>query len=191
MKTDLFEEYAGDYDRWFDENREVYLAELARIRGLLSPGDGRSIEIGAGSGRFAGPLGITYGIDPSYALCRMSHRRGIETIRGRAEEIPVKDHSFSSALLITVICFLDDPCRALREINRILIPGGFLIVAFLERGGEVHRKYIGEGCKGKFLSRAVFYTSGEVRAFMEDAGFLVSEREWRAGFCVIRAQKPA
>ena len=187
--TNLFEEYAGDYDRWFDENREVYLAELARIRGLLPPGDGRSIEVGAGSGRFAGPLGISYGIDPSYALCRMSHRRGIETIRGRAEELPVKDRSFSSALLITVICFLDDPCRALMEINRILIPGGFLIVAFLERGGEIHDRYIKDGCKGRFLSSARFYTPVEVRSLLEDAGFMISETDCRMGFCIIRADK--
>jgi len=189
MKEDVFEEYAEDYDRWFDDHREIYLAELARIRELLPPGERRSIEVGVGSGRFAGPLGTTYGIDPSYALCRMAYHRGVGVIRGRAEELPVKGGSFSSVLLITVICFLDDPAAALREIKRILNPGGFLIVAFLERGGEVHMRYIKDGKKGRFLSGARFCKSGEVRAFLEDAGFLVSESECRAGFCVIRAQK--
>lgn len=189
MPLDVFEEYAEDYDRWFDEHRDEYLGELARIRTMLPPLDVRAIEVGVGSGRFAAPLGITLGVEPSHVLGRMARQRGIEVIRGRAEALPIRDESCSSALLITVICFLNDPVPAFRELHRILIPWGFLIVAFIERGGEVHLKYLREGGKGRFLSRARFYSSDEVQALLEEAGYRMIGVESRAGFCVIAAQK--
>src|SRR5690606_18061628 len=124
MSQDVFEEYAEDYDRWFDEHRNEYLQELSRIREVLLAPDSRSIEVGVGSGRFAAPLGIRLGIEPSRALGRMARQRGIEVIRGRVEALPLMDGSCSSVLLVTVICFLEDPIPAFRELHRILVPGG-------------------------------------------------------------------
>jgi len=189
MPQDVFEEYAKDYDRWFDEHRDVYLSELARIRTVLPPLDNRSIEVGVGSGRFAAPLGITLGIEPSRALGLMARDRGIEILRGRAEDLPIKERSCSSVLLVTVLCFLDNPTLALREIHRILIPDGFIIVAFIIRGGRIHQKYIQDGTKGKFLSRARFYSPEEVVALLKDTRFRVVRIDSRAGFCIIAAQK--
>jgi SAM-dependent methyltransferase len=189
MPGDVFEQFAEDYDRWFEEHRAEYCAELARIRRLFPRPDSRALEVGVGSGRFAAPLGVPLGIEPSCALGRMARRRGIEVIRGRAESIPLRDGSCSSALMVTVICFLDDPVLAFREIHRILVPGGSLVLAFLERDGEVARRYLHEREKHRFLSRARFYASGEVREFLERTGFRVTEVDSRAGFCVIAARK--
>jgi len=189
MPQDVFEEYAKDYDRWFDEHRDVYLSELARIRTVLPPLDNRSIEVGVGSGRFAAPLGITLGIEPSRALGLMARDRGIEILRGRAEDLPIKERSCSSVLLVTVLCFLDNPTLALREIHRILIPDGFIIVAFIIRGGRIHQKYIQDGMKGKFLSRARFCSPEEVVALLKETWFRVVRIDSRAGFCIIAAQK--
>jgi len=189
VPQDVFEDYANDYDRWFDEHRDEYLAELARIRRVLPAPDSRAIEVGVGSGRFAAPLGIALGIEPSLALGRMACRRGIEIVRGRAEALPFKDGSCSSVLMVTVICFLDDPSPAFRELNRILISRGVLIVAFIEREGQIHRKYLHEGGKGRFLSGAKFYSQKEVLAFLEDTGFAVTRIDSRVGFCVIASQK--
>ena len=166
-----------------------YLSELARIRRVLPPPDSRTIEVGVGSGRFAAPLGIALGIEPSLALCRMARRRGIEIVRGRAEALPFKDGSCSSVLMVTVICFLDNPFPAFRELHRILIPRGFLIVTFIERGGQIHRKYLRKGGKGRFLSHARFYSSGEVQALIASTRFRVVMVDSRAGFYVIAAQK--
>jgi len=189
MPEDIFEEYADDYDLWFDEHRDEYRNELGRIRKVLPAPDNRSIEVGVGSGRFAAPLGVTLGVEPSRALCRMARQRGIEIIRGRAEALPIRNESCSSVLFVTVICFLDDPVRAFRELHRILIPGGYLVVAFIERGGQIHRKYLREGGKGRFLSRATFYSSDEVQALLIGTGFRVREIDSRVGFCVLAAQK--
>lgn len=192
MKTvsqDVFEKYADDYDRWFGEHQEAYLAELARIRQVLPAPDSRAIEIGVGSGRFAAPLGIRIGVDPSRNLCRIARQREIEVIQGRAEALPIRDESCSSVLFVTVICFLDDPIAALRELYRILLPWGLIIVAFIERNGMIHQRYLQEGRKGRFLSRARFYSQEEVLAFLNETGFDVKKVDPRAGFCVIAAQK--
>jgi SAM-dependent methyltransferase len=189
MLKDVFEEYAEDYDRWFDEHRDEYLGELARFHKVFPPPDTRSIEVGVGSGRFAAPLGITLGVEPSRALCRMARERGIEVIRGNAETLPIRNKSCSSVLLVTVICFLEDPFPAFRELHRILIPWGFLVVGFIERGGQIHLNYLREIGKGRFLSRARFYSSDEVLTFLKGSGFHVTTVDSRAGFCVIAARK--
>lgn len=144
---------------------------------------------GLGSGRFAAPLGITLGIEPSRALGRMARDRGIEIVGGSAEDLPIKGRSCSSVLLVTVLCFLDSPVLALQEIHRIFIPGGFVIVAFINRGGRIHQKYILDEKKGKFLSRARFYSPEDVAALLEGARFQVVWIDSRAGFSIIAAQK--
>ena len=190
MSEDIFENYAEEYDRWFDEHRKVYRAELARIREAISPPDSRSIDIGTGSGRFADPLGIPLGLEPSAALSRMARQRGIGVVRGMAEAIPFGDGSFSSALMVTVICFLDDPLQAFREVHRILDQGGRIVVAFIERNGEIARKYLHEPGKHRFLSRARFYSSEEVQTLLKRTGFEVNAIDSRTGFSVISARKP-
>jgi SAM-dependent methyltransferase len=189
MPEDVFERFAEEYDQWFEEHEDEYHAELARIRILLPHPDSRAIEVGVGSGRFAAPLGIILGVEPSRALGRMAYRRGIGIIRGRAESIPLRERSCSSVLLVTVICFLDDPVKAFREIHRILVPEGTLIVGFIERDGRIARKYLRQEGKGRFLSRARFFTPGEVQDHLEGTGFRVFRIDSKAGFCVIAAQK--
>jgi SAM-dependent methyltransferase len=188
MTEDVFEQNAREYDRWFDEHATEYHAELARVRRLFPPPDSRAIEVGVGSGRFAAPLGITLGIEPSLALGRIARRRGIGIIRGRAEALPVKDGSCSSVLMVTVICFLDDPVPAFREIHRILVPRGTFVLGFIERDGQVARNYLHEKGKHRFLSRAHFYSPDEVRVFLAGTGFRIHNLDSRAGFCVIAAQ---
>jgi SAM-dependent methyltransferase len=189
MPWDLFERFAEEYDRWFEEHDREYIAELDRIRRVLPPIDSRAVEVGAGSGRFAAPLGIPLGIEPSRALGRMAHQRGVWIIRGRAECIPLREGSCSLVLLVTVLCFLDDPVPALRELHRILIPHGTLVLGFIEREGQIARKYLREGGKGRFLSHARFYSSGEVRALLAGSGFRIAMVESAAGFSVIAAEK--
>ena len=189
MTEDVFEQFAEVYDRWFDEHTAEYHAKLARIRRLLPPPDSRAIEVGIGSGRFAAPLGITLGIEPSSALGRIAQRRGIDIIRGRAEAIPVRDGSCSSVLMVTVICFLDDPVPACREIHRILVPHGTLALGFIEREGRIARKYLHEEGKHRFLSRARSSSPDEVQALLSNNGFRGITIDSHAGFSVIAARK--
>lgn len=189
MVLDVFEEYAEDYDRWFDEHRDEYLEEMARLREFVPSPDDRSIEVGAGSGRFAAPLGVPLGLEPARALARIARQRGLEVIRGVAEALPLKNGVCSLVLLVTVICYLVDPRPAFLEIRRALRPSGSLVVAFIERGGLIHRKYLQEKVKGRFLSRARFYSTREVETLLLETGFRIVRIDSRAGFCIICAEK--
>ena len=63
-KIESFEKYTNRYEEWFDKNKFVYESEVAAIKRLI-PNKGVGIEIGIGSGRFAKPFGIKYGVEPS------------------------------------------------------------------------------------------------------------------------------
>jgi len=188
-KHRVFEERAEEYDRWYEEHRSEYHAELAHLRCVLPVIDTSAIEVGVGSGRFAVPLGIPLGIEPSHALGRMARQRGIEVIRGRAECIPIKNGSCSSILLVTVICYLDDPVLAFRELHRILVPQGFLVIGFIEREGIIVHKFLHEREKHRFLSHARFYSLPEVQELLEDSRFHMLTVDSWAGFCIVSAQK--
>ena len=186
----VFDEHAGDYDRWFDEHEDVYQAQLRMLRGAI-PGHGCGLEVGVGSGRFAVRLGILHGIDPSRELLRMAKQRGIEVVTGEGGHLPYRAGSFDYVLMMTVICFLEDVTAVFREVHRVLRPGGILIVGFIEEGGEIQQRYQNESTKGRFLRFAQFRTGGDVDRFFRDAGFAqVSVIKRTRGFCVMNGRKP-
>jgi SAM-dependent methyltransferase len=186
----VFEDHAGDYDHWFDEHGAAYRAQVRMLQDAV-PRTGRGLEVGVGSGRFAVPLGIGYGIDPSRNLLKRAKSRGIEVVTGEGEHLPYRAGSFDYVLMMTVICFLDDPEAALREVGRVLVPCGVLVVGFIERGGEIEKHYRNEEIKGRFLQYARYWSADEVTRLFGDAGFTsitVSRRS--QGFCVMNGQKP-
>lgn len=189
MPQDIFEHEAEAYDDWYEVHREVYQAEYERIRKALPAPDARSIEVGVGSGRFASPLGIPMGIDPSLALGRMARSRGIEVICGIGEALPLKSQSCSSVLMVTVICFFDDPARAIAEAYRVLAPGGVLVVGFLERSAPHIQAYLRGETEHRFLSHGRFFVSDEVVTLLKNAGFSIRLTESEHDFCVIVAEK--
>ena len=132
----VFDEYAGDYDRWFDDHGDVYEAQV-RLLGDALPYTGRGLEVGVGSGRFAVPLGIRYGIDPSGKLIKMAKTRGIEVVLGEGEHLPYRAETFDYVLMMTVICFLEDPVVVLQEAFRVLVKGGYCILGFIGKDGEI------------------------------------------------------
>ncbi len=109
---------------------------------------------------------------------------------GEGEHLPYRAGSFDYVLMMTVICFLEDVTAVFREVNRVLRPGGILVVGFIEEGGEIQRRYRHESTKGRFLRFAKFRTVGDVDKFFRDAGFVqVSVPERTRGFCVMNGRK--
>jgi len=194
MPYEIFDTHAERYDRWFEDHRDTYRQELKMIKSI--PGvKGADLEIGVGTGRFAAPLGIGLGIDPSLPMLRMAMARGIETVRGVTESMPFRDASFGSILVMTSLCYFDDPRQAFREIHRVLAPGGRILIGFLGRGEEIAEKYRKTTGKGTFLSHATFYTPEEVSRMVEEAGFsgLKMHERGRAsvkGFHMMTAIRP-
>jgi SAM-dependent methyltransferase len=86
----VFDEYASDYDRWFDDHGDVYEAQIRMLRYAV-PRSGCGLEVGVGSGRFAAPLCIRCGIDPSRELAQMAKQRGVEVVLGEGEHLPYRE----------------------------------------------------------------------------------------------------
>ena len=79
-----FDRFAEEYDQWFDDNAGVYAAQVDLLRRYIQAGT-RTLETGAGSGRFASRLGIRHGIDPSLRLLAMAKGRGLEAVLGNGK----------------------------------------------------------------------------------------------------------
>ncbi len=194
MPHEVFDAHAERYDRWFEEHRGAYLEEMKIIGNV--PGARRAdLEIGVGTGRFAGPLGIRLGLDPSRPMLRLARSRGIQAIQGVAEALPFRDAALGSVLVMTSLCYLDDPWQAFREISRVLRPGGRVIIGFLGRGGVIAEGYRQTGDKGTFLAHAAFFTPGEVVLMLEGTGFTAIEEQNHGnaavkGFHVVTARRP-
>jgi SAM-dependent methyltransferase len=169
-KTEPFEEHTAQYESWFERHRFAYESELLAVRSLL-PKNGRGVEIGVGSGRFAAPLGIRYGVEPSRKMREIALRRGIVAVKGVAEKLPYEDSSFDYALLVTTICFLDDVGKAVQEAQRVITPGGSILIGFVDRESRLGRFYLEHRHENVFYSDAVFYSVDEVVDHLRHSGF--------------------
>jgi hypothetical protein len=63
-KIDPFQKHLRKYNRWIEENKYAYQSEINAIKDLM-PKFNNAVEIEVGSGKFALPLGIGFGIEPS------------------------------------------------------------------------------------------------------------------------------
>ena len=185
----VFDEFASDYDQWFDDHGEVYATQVRLLRNAV-PQTGRGLELGVGSGRFAVPLGIRYGIDPSGKLIAIANTRGVEVVLGAGEYLPYRAGTFDHVLMMTVICFLEKPQVVLQETIRVLVNGGALILGFIENDGEIATHYLQEKTRGRFLRFARFLSVDEVAWILKTTGFsAVSSIRRARGFCVMKAFK--
>lgn len=167
---EAFERYATEYDAWFEKNHATYEAELGAVRAVLPP-TGTGLDIGVGTGRFAAPLGIRYGVDPSPAMAAIARSRGVEVTISKAEILPFANAYFDYAVMVTTICFVDDLGVALREAARVLKPGGHLIVGFIDRNSPLGRKYATRKDSDVFYRHAKFYSPEEICSQLEQSGF--------------------
>lgn len=166
MKIKPFEEHYDRYERWFEEHRYAYLSEIEAVIRLIPEGNG--MEVGVGSGRFAGPLGIKIGVEPSSRMAEIARRRGIEVINGVAEDLPFEDDVFDFVLMVTTICFLDDVEEALREAHRVLKRGGSIIIGFIDRESPIGEEYLKHKEENVFYREATFYSVPEILSFLKD-----------------------
>jgi ubiquinone/menaquinone biosynthesis C-methylase UbiE len=119
--------------------RQTQLA--ARRARLLRTVRGRVLEIGVGSGlnfpHYGLNVGELLGVDPSAELLATARRAvgvcvPVSLFQGSAENLPFRDASVDSAVVTWALCSIPDPVRALREVRRVLKPGGEL--RFIEHG---------------------------------------------------------
>jgi ubiquinone/menaquinone biosynthesis C-methylase UbiE len=111
------------------EARELRRRVLAGLRGNV-------IEVGSGDGRSFEhyPSGVEHLIavepDATARVAAAGRAREavvpIEVVEGTAEKLPAADDEFDAAVLMGVLCSVRDPATALRELRRVLRPGGEL-----------------------------------------------------------------
>ncbi len=122
-------------------DRQMASAERAGLRdfrqGLLAGVRGDVLEIGAGTGanlRHYGPAVTSLTLtEPQLPMMRRLERAAIGNrppamvLRAPAEDLPFEDDAFDVAVSTLVLCGVDDQPRALRELRRVLRPGGRLL----------------------------------------------------------------
>ena len=180
---------------WWDAHAVPRLVRVAcaqpqmmKARSQIVPqAHGDVFELGCGGGLNLGlmdPARIASfaGLDPSPALLddtrRAAHQRGIAAdIRaGVGEAIPFGDASFDTVVTTFTLCSVQDQAQVLREIRRVLRPGGTAL--FLEHGSapdpavarwqrriEPVWKRIAGGC----------HLTRPISAAYRDAGFVVDQ----------------
>jgi ubiquinone/menaquinone biosynthesis C-methylase UbiE len=127
--------FALTYDRQMAKTEKAGLRAFREH--LLAGAHGDVIEIGGGTGANLpcyGPgvrsLTIT---EPEPAMLRQlerkvdQHQPSARVLRAPAEDLPFDDHTFDVAVTTLVLCGVDDQPRALRELRRVLRPGGQLL----------------------------------------------------------------
>lgn len=169
-----FESHHQRYEAWFEKHQAAYISELLALRPFV-PWQGYGLEIGVGSGRFAAPLGVQVGVDPSPAMLVHAAARGIKVVEGVAENLPFESGAFDYALVVTTICFVDSPAKMLAEAHRVLKPRGHLVIGFIDRESGLGQDYLAHQSESVFYRKATFISSDEVEQLLLETGFSIDE----------------
>ena len=141
----------------------------------------RCVEVGGGSGRAAREVGAAV-VDPAGRMLRRARRRGLETVRGTAETLPLADGSVDAVLVVDALHHFADHDAALAEAARVLAPGGVVVVREFDRSTRRGQLLAaGERLVG-FDSR--FLTAAELETAVATAGLDARPVEYGFGMTV-------
>jgi ubiquinone/menaquinone biosynthesis C-methylase UbiE len=133
--------YGSEQSRFarYLEGREAQRPDLVARelrRRLLAGARGRVLELGCGDGRafehYPPEVTSVLAVEPDpTARAAALGRAGetaipIEVVDGDAGSLPEDDGSVHVAVIVWVLCSVPDPAAALRELRRVLVPGGEL-----------------------------------------------------------------
>jgi ubiquinone/menaquinone biosynthesis C-methylase UbiE len=127
--------FAAMYDHQVTKMEREGLGDIRRR--TVGEASGRVLEIGAGTGanlEHYGPnvTSLTLTDPEQPMLKRLAPRvrdtaRQATVLRAPAEDLPFDEDSFDTVVSTLVLCGVSDQARSLREVRRVLRPGGKLI----------------------------------------------------------------
>ncbi len=186
----LYDRAAWRYDRIkrfdFDWERRFLGEPLGlAVRGLSGA---RLLDVGAGTGRVARALsgvagfrGLVVGLDPSRRMLLLAKQRAprgyTRWVRGWSEPLPFGESTFDVVTCLEVLEFTPRPLAVLRELVRVLRPGGLLLVS--NRVGWQARCILGR----------TFPRASVVRVFESLALEEVEVRPWQVDYDLVWARK--
>lgn len=155
----------------------------------LHPGE-RVLDVACGTGIVArlaakqvGGDGTVAGLDINPGMLAVarsiaSEDISIEWYEAGAEEIPLKNESFDVVTCQLSLQFMEDKSTALKEMHRVLVPGGRIVLNVPGPAGELFRIFVEElkqhiSPEAAGFANHVFslHDTSEIRKLMSDAGF--------------------
>jgi SAM-dependent methyltransferase len=124
--------------RTYDETRAASPSVLGPLREALAGAPGRRLaDIGGGTGNYSRALRDEgwepVVIDREPTMLAQAAAKGLETIAGDAQRLPLDDASVDAAMLVSMLHHVEDQAAALAEARRVLRPGGRLALMVFTR----------------------------------------------------------
>ena len=188
LEKPLFDTQAAEYELWYQTPQGQYADALEKelFLKLIQPKCGqRLLDIGCGTGHnlaFFKELGLKVdGIDASKPMLDIAAKRlgtNTELYLGQAEILPFDKHSFDIVTLITVLEFVSNPTKVLKEAARVAQRQIYLGIlnktSLLATGRRIEGRF-----RDSIYNRAKFYSIWEIEAIVKRAIGKVP-LEWRS-----------
>jgi len=117
---------------WFAGRRRIIESFLRRICKKLGSKSPHILDVGCGTGanlEMLSQFGDAEGVDVSAEALAFCRERGLTKVRqGEAEHLPYDDGSFDLVTGLDVVEHLDDDVAGLKEMRRVLRPGGYVLL---------------------------------------------------------------
>jgi ArsR family transcriptional regulator len=159
---------AGQWDRLREEAYGRGLDQTALL--ALLPGEWTVADLGCGTGASTAALAphvrAVIGVDQSAAMLKAARGRtvgldNVELRKGSLEDLPIESGECDAALLVLALSYVAEPARVLREMARILRPGGRgVVLDVLRHEREDFQRAMGQAVPG-FEEGALLEMTGE------------------------------
>ncbi len=172
MKDSLFDNWADQYNSWFTTpiGRYVKQYEEELLTEFLEPAPGEKIlDVGCGTGIFTRNIlkkgAVVTGMDISCPMIEVAKseltNENFIPLCADMCSLPFAANSFDKAVSMTAIEFVEDAESAIIELNRIVIPGGTIVVTTLNSISPWAERRRKKAAQGHSLFKNIFFRSPE------------------------------
>ena len=177
------------------------VAELADGERVLDLGSGGGIDVLL-SARRVGPAGFAYGVDMTDEMLELAWSNAVKAgvpnvtfLKGQIEAVPLPDASVDVVISNCVINLSVDKPAVLREMFRLLVPGGRIGIADVvaeDHMSPADRAAAGSyvGCVAGALSRSEYLSGLAAAGFTDASVTFVTDAAPGMHSAIIRAVKP-